>query len=170
MKQLLIRYVSDLDFSENLDKAKQEYTEGDYKSIVFHIYSGVLDEQLLVALSKRISDSFGTDMIAGTISAGEIKNGKLMDRGVLISVMMFETADVRMYRYENAGGKESEIGRAICTLTDNTDHAKGLELMLPGTNLHTRQLFEEISKCDRSVQVFGGYAGGHSMESSEHFV
>ena len=170
MKQLLIRYVSDLDFSENLDKAKQEYTEGDYKSIVFHIYSGVLDEQLLVALSKRISDSFGTDMIAGTISAGEIKNGKLMDRGVLISVMMFETTDVRMYRYENAGGKESEIGRAICTLTDNTDHAKGLELMLPGTNLHTKQLFEEISKCDRSVQVFGGYAGGHSMESSEHFV
>ena len=170
MKHISLRYVSDVDFSEKLDKIKAEYDENNYKNILFHIYSGVLDEQLLIGIAKKISGQFETDMIAGTISAGEIKNGRLMDRGVLVSVMMFESADVRLCRFENAGGREEQYGRDICTLADSTRHCKALELMLPGTNLHTRILFEEISKCRRDIQVFGGYAGGHSMESSEHFV
>ena len=170
MKHLSVRYVSELDFREKLGAIMNEYRSRSYKSILFHIYSGVLDEELLVNISRRISEHFGTDQVIGSISAGEIKNGRLMDRGVLISVMMFEKADVRVHRFTHVGGKEEEVGREVARLADSLPHCKALELMLPGTNLHTRQLFEEISKCRRDIQVFGGYAGGHSMESSEHFV
>ena len=170
MKQLSLRYVGELDFEDKLKNILSEYNSGSYKSILFHIYSGVLDKKLIIGISETISKMFSTDQIIGSISAGEIKNGRLMDRGVLISVMMFEQADVRVHRFPGAKDKEIRFGREICRLADSTPDCKALELMLPGTNLHTRALFEEISKCDRSIQVFGGYAGGHSMESSEHFV
>ena len=170
MKHLSLRYVSELDFKEKLDVIFKDYKNGNYKSILFHVYSGVLDKKLIIGISETISIMFSTDQVIGSISAGEIKNGRLMDRGVLISVMMFEQAEVKVHRFPGAGNKEARYGREICELADSTPDCKALELMLPGTALHTRVLFEEISKCDRSIQVFGGYAGGHSMESSEHFV
>lgn len=170
MKHSTIRYISELDFSVELDDLYEEYTGGGYKCILFHVYSGVLDDSLILNVSKKLHDKFGTDMVIGTISAGEINNGKLMDRGVLVSAMMFESADVKVYRFPEAGGREDSIGKKICSVADETPFCKALELMLPGTNLHTRTLFENISKCRQSIQVFGGYAGGHSMEASEHFV
>ena len=170
MKQIAIRYVGEVDLNEKLGNILDEYKNGGYKQILFHVYSGVLDEALVVGGCRRLNEVFGTDMIVGSISAGEIKDGRLMDRGVLISAMMFESADVKVHRFESVSGFEKSIGSEICHLADGIPYIKALELMLPGTNLHTRALFEEISKCDRSIQVFGGYAGGHSMESSEHFV
>ena len=170
MKQMSARFVSELDFTEKLEAISTEYSKGGYKNILFHIYSGVLDEELLQHIAERICKRFETDNVVGTISAGEIKNGRLMDRGVLISAMMFESAEVEVHRFPNAVGEERSIGKEICTFANNLMDAKGLELMLPGTNLHTRALLEEVSRCRRGIQVFGGYAGGHSMESSEHFV
>ena len=170
MKHLSIRYVSELEFKSSLEKIYLDYKSKNYSSILFHIYSGVLDKKLIIGIAETISSMFDTDQVIGSISAGEIKNGRLMDRGVLISVMMFEQADVKVHRFPGAKDKEKKFGQDICRLADSTPECKALELMLPGTNLHTRDLFEEISKCNRSIQVFGGYAGGHSMESSEHFV
>ncbi len=170
MKHISVRYISEVDLNEKLDSIHDQYRSGRYCSILFHIYSGVLDRDLLISISKKLCSLFETDQVIGSISAGEIKNGRLMDRGILISVMMFESADVKVYRFPNAAGAEAEIGKRITGIADNTVDVKALELMLPGTNLHTRALFENISRCRRGIQVFGGYAGGHSMESSEHFV
>ncbi len=170
MKQSTVRYVSELDFREQLSGILADFKSNNYKSILFHIYSGVLDEELLLSISRRISAMFDTDQIIGSISAGEIKNGRLMDRGVLISAMMFESADICVHRFAKAAGREQELGVEICRLANSLPHCKALEFLMPGTNLHTRALFEEISRCSRDIQVFGGYAGGHSMESSEHFV
>ena len=99
MKHLSVRYVSELDFKEKLAGLLEEYNKANYKSILFHVYSGVLDEELVVGICQKIKAVFNTEQIAGSISAGEIKNGRLMDRGVLISVMMFENADVTLHRF-----------------------------------------------------------------------
>lgn len=170
MKHITLRYVSGLDFNEELDELYSEYSNYGYKNILFHIYSGVLDEELVLSISRKLSERFSTDQVIGTISAGEIRNGRLMDRGVLISAMLFESADVTVHRFPAASDRESDIGNDICNIADSTPYCKALELLLPGTNLHTKALFEKISNCRRDIQVFGGYAGGHSMESSEHFV
>lgn len=170
MKHISVRYVSELDLAEKLNNILAEYKGGGYHSILFHVYSGVLDEKLIVGISNKIKDVFDTEQIIGSISAGEIKNGKLMDRGVLISALMFESAEVKVHRFMNAVGSEVDIGKQIREIANGIPHIKGLELMLPGTNFHTRTMFEEISGCKREIQVFGGYAGGHSMDSAEHFI
>ena len=160
MKHITLRYVSGLDFNEELDELYSEYSNYGYKSILFHIYSGVLDEELVLSVSRKLSERFSTDQVIGTISAGEIRNGRLMDRGVLISAMLFESADVTVHRFPAASGRESDIGKDICNIADSTPYCKALELLLPGTNLHTKALFDSISNCRRDIQVFGGYAGG----------
>ena len=169
MKQITVRYVGDLDFNGKLESIYQTY-EKNYKTILFHIYSGVLDRELLLRVTGMIQSRFSTEQIIGSISAGEIKQGRLMDRGILVSAMMFEQSDVRVFRFPESVGKEKEVGRQIRELTDEIEDLKALELMFPGTNLNTRELFEEISKCPPEIQVFGGYAGGHATDSGEHYV
>ena len=144
MKHITIRYVSELDFSAELENLYKKYTDEHYKNILFHVYSGVLDKTLVIRVSEMLHSRFETDMVIGTISAGEINNGKLMDRGVLVSALMFESADVKVYRFPDATEREESIGNRICALADNTPECKALELMFPGTNLHTRTLFENI--------------------------
>ena len=170
MKQFTARYVGDLDFAAELDKIFDAYQEGTYNNILFHVYSGVLDEELLVHITKMIRDKFDTDMIIGTISAGEIKEGRLMDRGVLVSAMLFESSEVSVFRFPETIGNEHRIGKEIRQLVDGIEDIKAVELMFPGTNLNTRDFFVEISKCNPEIQVFGGYAGGHSLDIQEHYV
>ncbi|MBR1815102.1 MAG: GGDEF domain-containing protein [Lachnospiraceae bacterium] len=170
MKQITVEYKDCSNLDEQLNEIKKEFTEGSYKKILFHVYSGILDEKLVLDITKKINSAFDTDMIVGSISAGEIKEGRLMDRGVLISAMLFESADIQVLRFEKSIGNEREIGKNICELIDGIEDIKAAELMLPGTNLNTRVLFEELSKCNPDVQIFGGYAGGHAMETNEHYV
>ena len=106
----------------------------------------------------------------GTMSAGEIKDGKVMPQGVLISAMLFETSTVQILRYDAVKGHEVETGVDLCQKLDGMPDIKGVELLFPGTKIDTQQMFAEISRCNPSIQVFGGYPGGHKPNSPEHFV
>ena len=83
------------------------------------------------------------------MSAGEILNGRLMQKGILISAMLFEETEVRVLRY---------------------DHVKGDELLFPGTELNTRPFFRELSKCRKDIQIWGGYSGDHVLNAPVHFI
>ena len=170
MEQFTVRYVSELDFTSELNKIHDIYQNGNYNSILFHVYSGVLDEEHLTHLSQMIRDKFNTENIIGTISAGEIKEGKLMDRGVLVSALLFENSDIKVFRYPKTIGNEHQIGKEIRELVDGINDMKAVELMFPGTNLNTRDFFLEISKCNPNIQFFGGYAGGHFLDVQENYV
>lgn len=170
MKHITLRYVSGADLDEKLSNVKKEYSAGGYNSILFHIYCGVYDPELMTAVAGKIHSDFDTDCITGSMAAGEIKNGKLMDRGILISVMMFNSSEVKVYRFRNVNGNEAEVGDTICKVADGIGDIKAMELVLPGTKLHTKALMEELSKCRRDVQFFGGYAGGHSWDTDESYV
>ena len=67
MKQTAIRYVGEVDLNEKLGNILDEYKNGGYKQILFHVYSGVLDEALVVGVCRRLNEVFGTDMIVGSI-------------------------------------------------------------------------------------------------------
>ena len=170
MKQIAIEYSGDISFDQQLNRVREEYNTGDYHDILFHIYSGILNENLLVDVAQRVHAMFETDQIIGTMSAGEIKDGMLMERGVLISAMMFEKAEIQLQRFSDVGGNEQRTGEMIRDLLDSVPDIKAAELMLPGTNFNTRILFEEISKCKPHIQIFGGYAGGHALDVGEHYI
>ena len=170
MKQIVLGYKGDIDLYEQMSEFIREFKTGKYKNLLFHIYSGIYNEQILLDISKEIRRIFPDSLIAGTISAGEIKSGCLMDKGILISGLFFESTDVELIKYKNIKGNESEVGRKLTEKVNLTEDIKALELILPGTEFNTRYIFEELSKCKDGVSVFGGYAGGHDMENGEHFI
>ncbi len=170
MQQILIDYKKDEDFLHQFKEVNDELNKKNYKNILFHVFSAFPDETVLKALSGEIMKEFPSAYLAGSISAGEICNARLMEPSILVSALLFESTDIYIKNYEDIKTNELEIGKVICNEINNNSEIKALELIMPGTEFNTRIIFEEISKCREDITVFGGYAGGHSMEIGEHYI
>ena len=170
MKQYLVDLKHDVPVSTQMGAICADYSSGQYKSLLIHIFSGISDEEYLLRLVRELRECCGTDLIVGTMSAGEIKDGKVMPQGVLISAMLFETSAVQIIRYDNVKGHEVETGIGLCQRLNSIPDIKGVELLFPGTKMDTQQMFAEIGRCNPGIQIFGGYPGGHKPNSPEHFI
>ena len=113
MKQILVEFDNSRGIGEQLAEVRNEFDSGRYKNLLFHVYSGVLDEQLLMSLCKDLKSLFPSSVLAGTISAGEILEGRLMNKGVLISAMLFEQTQIRMTCFDSVRGAEPEVAKQI---------------------------------------------------------
>ncbi|MBR1508585.1 MAG: GGDEF domain-containing protein [Eubacterium sp.] len=170
MKQILVQYKYYESIEKQLDEIKIEYEKDSYKSILFHVYSGILDDKLIGDITSGIKTVFPDAPIVGTISAGEIMNAKLMERGILISAMLFKSTEIRKIKFHGVKDYEVEVGGSIRKEVDSIPDLKAVELLFAGTEFKTRPVLEEISHINPGIKVFGGYAGGHDMATGEHFV
>ncbi len=170
MKQILVEY----DFSKSVPSQMAEVIgavrEGNYRSVLIHVYSGLADEKMLVRLCGELRNCCGTDLIAGSMSAGEIMEGHMIRQGVLISAILFEESEIRIFRFDDIMGNEVNTGIHVREALDVIEDLKGVEVMFPGTQIDTEHMFAEISRCRDDIQIFGGYPGGHRLNSPEHFI
>lgn len=170
MIQLLVELRDGAPISEQVSEIRQALDTGRYRSLLIHIYSGVTGEVRLTQVAKALHACFREAVIVGTMSAGEIMNGRLMAQGILVSALLFEETEIRLMRFGGVKGHEAEIGRRICEALDAVPALKGVELLFPGTAMDTRTLYAELGRCRKDIGIFGGYTGGHQLNSPEHFV
>ena len=170
MKQLLVELKLDSPVAGQMAAVAAEYASGKYRRLLIHMFSGIADEAGLVRAAAEIRRCCGTDLIVGTMSAGEIKDAKLMNTGVLVSAILFEDTDIQVLRIDDIKGNEVEVGRRVRQALDDIPDLKAAELIFPGTQTDTQQMFSEISLCRREIDIFGGYPGGHRLNSPEHFI
>ncbi len=169
MKQILIQHGLP-DYAARLDDLMKEWKSGEYSRLVFHVFSAFSEEEPLRTLSMQLKEAFPDSDVLGAVSAGEICEARLMEPGILISAMLFTCTDVRVVKYDDIKGHEVRVGQVITETVAEIPEIKAVELIMTGTEFNTRMIFEEVSKCKPGVQVFGGYAGGHSMEVGEHYI
>ena len=170
MKQLLVELNKEVSTASQTEEIRHEWERGIYRAMLIHVYSGSSEEHLTCQVASALQECLPEAKIVGTMSAGEIKDGKLMQRGVLVSAMLFEETDVRVMRYDHIKDNEEAIGRKIRSDLDAIDGIRGAEVLFPGTELNTRPFFKELSKCDKSIKIWGGYSGDHMLNSPVHFV
>lgn len=170
MKQLLIELKEDETLDAQLAELKSDYEAGDYSTLLFHIYAGIPDRERLVNIAQKLEFLFPHSKLAGTLSGGEIREGRMLDRSILISAMLFRQTDIQVFRFDNVKGREEQAGQEIRHALNSIPAVKGAELLLPGTELDTERLFEQISLCKPEIQIFGGYAGGADLSCVDHFV
>ena len=170
MKQMSVGVNTAPEVELKLAEIQAEAWIGGYRTIVFHLYSGSTDKEILVQIAQAVRSQFPDSVIAGTLSAGEIKDGKLMDTGILISALLFKETDVHLQRYADAKGHEKEIGKMIREYSMSLPDIKAVELVMPGSELDTFAMYEELGKAREDIQYFGGYSGGHELTCPLHFV
>ena len=170
LKQVLVEFHIEENLQNQIEEILKEHNSGKYRHILLHIYSGMEDARYTENLAHMLKEYLPKAEIVGTMSAGEIMGGHVIARGVLISATFFESTDVRVFRYDNVKGHESEVGRRICEQLDDIAEIQACEIILPGTELSTKAIYDEIDKCSGDISVFGGYSGGHEINAAIHYV
>lgn len=170
MKQILVELKKDAAVAPQTEEIRQEWEKGSYDSLLLHIYSGLSEDRYTSQIACDLQGCFPDARIVGTMSAGEILNGRLMQKGILISAMLFEETEVRVLRYDHVKGDEEGVGRRIRADLEAIPKIRGAELLFPGTELNTRPFFRELSKCRKDIQIWGGYSGDHVLNAPVHFI
>ncbi len=170
LKQLLVELRENNDLEHQLEDILKERDTRKYSHILIHIYSGLEEAQWTEETAKALRDLIPEAGIVGTMSAGEIMKGHVVKKGVLIGALFFESTKAEAVRFDNVKGNEVETGRKIREYLDSIPDIKAAEFILPGTELETKALFDEISECNKDILIFGGYSGGHAMNAAVHYA
>jgi len=170
MKQILVELEQSAPLVEQMSEVLEAWQSGRYMTLLIHIFSGVPDEERLVSIAKELEACCNTRLIAGTISAGEIKDGHVIEPGILVSAMLFEKTCVDVILIHDIKGHERTVGAQVRDILNGVRDLKGAELLFPGTETDTEQMFVEISDCRKEIAIFGGYPGGHQVNAPEHFI
>ncbi len=170
MKHLMTRLDEKQTLQEAVSAIADEWSSGQYKSLLFHMYSAFPDEKELVKTASGLRALFPGAVIVGTMSAGEIIHGELMEPGTLLSALLFASSEIRLMHFDKVRGRETEVGRAVCQALDEIPDLAGAELLFAGTNASTEPLYAELSQCRKEITIFCGYPGGHQLNSPDHFI
>lgn len=170
MKQILVELNGGQAFAAQMEPIAREWASGAYRCLLIHVYSGLSGEENTSRVAQSLKGLFPEALVVGSMSAGEICNGKLMEPGVLIAAMLFQQTEVRVLRYDRVKGREEETGRQIRRDLEAIPGIRGAELLFPGTELNTQGFFRELSLCQRGLPLWGGYSGGHRFYSPDHFI
>ena len=170
MKQILIELQPGLAVHQQLESIAQEWQTGAYESLLVHIFCGLSDISPAVQVARSVRLQMPDAQVVGTMSAGEICEGALIPRGVLISAIMAESSSLRVLRYDEIKGNEADVGKALCQELLEIEYLEAIELIFPGTAVNTFALYERLSQCRPDVKVFGGYSGGHELNSPQYFL
>lgn len=170
MKQMLVELNLNMPIAEQMADTVRERQAGNYRCLLLHIFSGIPDEALVVSVCRELEACCDTKLIVGSMSAGEIKDGRMIERGILVSAMLFEKSEVGVLRFDDVKGNEVATGIRIREALDAIPDLQAAEMLFPGTEMDTEHMYAEISGCRRGIRIFGGYPGGHKLNSPEHFI
>ncbi len=135
-----------------------------------HIFCGLKDVSPAIDVARTVRSQMPDAQVVGTMSAGEICEGRLTPKGVLVSAIMTESSSIHVLRYDEVKDNETNIGDALCSELLQIADLKAVELLFPGTAVNSFALYEHLSQCRPDVQVFGGYSGGHELNSPQYFL
>ncbi len=168
------QFITNLNLGETIDirwfdEIRQNMTD---RIPLFHIYSGFADKEYLSQLMQQISNAIPNAIIVGTESGGEIAEGHMLDRCILVTCMIFNCTDIKLSIFDGIENNEKQLGRQIRKELNIAvaNDIKAAELLLPGALFDTMGMYEEIKLCDPDICIFGGYAGDHSADLQNAFV
>lgn len=170
MEQLMVELREGVPISAQLSEIAAAWRGGHWRSLLIHIYSGVPDEARLVGIAREVRAELPQAIVWGTMSAGEIMHGKVIPCSIALSALLFESTEIGLLRFDDVDGREAEVGRAFVKAVDSISGLKAVELSLRGIDMDTKNILREISRCRRDIQIFGGYPGGHHINTPEHFL
>ena len=91
MEQIAVSLNSALEMEESIQKIEAKLEGKSYSELLIHLYSGMEDTNLVSAVVGRMAEEFPDAVIVGTLSAGEILDGRVNEKGITASVIIFDT-------------------------------------------------------------------------------
>ena len=168
MKQFNYEFTQAGDVAKALEEVYNYTERHGYKSIMFHLYSIVFTEEQISQVQEMIRDMYSDACIGGTSSNGDICDGHLAEYGMVMSVSVFESTDVKVYLFECPENGEKDLGEKIRQTIDSTENIKAAEILITLKSINSHIILNEAEKCRGDVKIFGG--GSANVEIAQSYT
>ena len=141
--------IEELDLSLDIHNLSTEKT-------LIQIFSGFVQESEIQKIHSVITRKNPQIHFIGTTTAGEIFQGKALEKTITISIIEFEHTEVQEAYFK--GEDDFQLGREIGTklIKDNT---KAMILFIDGLYTNGNDLIDGISSLNNTIPLAGGLAG-----------
>jgi len=123
------------------------------KNVLVQIFLGVIDESLALNISKNIKTLIPTSHILGTTTTGEIVDGKMCEKSIIISFTFFEKTILKSNIYDSSDVNIEDMMSEL--ITTNT---KALIIFSDGLKSNGESLISKISEIKKDLIIAGGRA------------
>lgn len=160
-----INYIYEND-SKLKKTLQEELLKFKNRSILLQIFSGDLNKSKIIEIIKTIKSSLPNIKIIGSTTDGEIIDGKVTEKKIILSFSIFENTKIETKLFEK---KENsfDLGQKIA-YTLVKENTKALICFADGLNINGEELLNGINSVS-SIIVAGGLAGDNG-EFKETFV
>ena len=145
---------------EEINKFILSNSINNYGNILVQIFSGIIDENLLLNISKTIKQILPTSQILGTTTSGEICEGTMLEEEIIISFSIFEDTKVKSNIYE-IQNNNIDLKGILDTLVD--DDTKVLIVFSDGIQSNGDEIIKKISELKPEITIAGGRAGDNQV-------
>ena len=170
MKQTLFQIFDQNSLNQEIPKIHELLSSKTYSSVLFHLYCGTEKEDIVRLVIQRLSSEFPEAEIAGSASNSEIYGSKIMQPGILLSVITFEKTEVHVKCFDQILMHETETGKQVCEFIDSFPEIKAAEILIYDSLPNSHELFDEVCHCRKEIKIFGGHPIGHDIFKDPKYV
>ncbi|MCR5758155.1 MAG: GGDEF domain-containing protein [Selenomonas sp.] len=132
-------------------------------SVLVSVFMDTSKKAMLEEIQKSIRAVFPEAQMIGSVSSGDIVNGQLLDRGVVVNFTLFEESTVRVFAYDFQEQKSSVAGRELLAILQADKEATAVEVITTGFHLDINPFLKQLSAARRKLLFFGGMADDGSL-------
>jgi signal transduction histidine kinase/DNA-binding response OmpR family regulator/HPt (histidine-containing phosphotransfer) domain-containing protein len=149
---------------EELDKFLEENTAqvAPVHSVLAQVFSASRDAAWIQGVCERIAGIHDHVVIAGISTAGEVYAGHALTQTTVVSLSLFNSAELHPITIRVVKGDEDEAGRRlVAEVKRATDSPRGLLLLGTPLNFEGNKLTEAIYRYAPGLPLFGGGAADY---------
>jgi len=163
--------VLSVDFLYDLLQSEEIISCAHFPSQLIQIYSEKNENEWYLSLGKVLRQTFPAAVIVGASSVGEICDGKIKTNSTVISFSFFEESALNLFSYECKPGSEQSIGKTLLeSLGSLNTSIKGLLMLSTPVSNDSGKMFNILTESGLSYPLFGGGAGGDSLNMKNTLV
>jgi diguanylate cyclase (GGDEF)-like protein/PAS domain S-box-containing protein len=161
MKTFNIQFSNNTQLLKSIDKSNILNS----KNILIQIFSGILDEKRVLNISALLQTKIPYAKIIGTSTAGEILNGSMYEKSILISITTFKSTTLKskLFSFE----KEFNIEDIHSDLI--SENTKALIVFSDGLKSNAEEFLKSLTAITPNIIIAGGRAGDN-ISYSKTFV
>jgi len=148
--------------TDKLNDSLTKYNIIDNPNILIQIFSGIIDENLIKDIVSSIKKYLPSSHIVGSTTAGEILDGKMLDKTITISISVFEKTVVQSKFYKDDElNDDSFIDKVFDSLV--VKNTKVLIIFSDGLKSNGEEIIKKISSKNKNIIIAGGRAGDNNI-------
>ena len=163
MKQIPFSINTVKELQNCIEHVREESRSLHIASVLVSVFMDASKKEMLAEIQKSVRAVFPDAQVIGSVSSGEIINGHLLDKGIVVNFTLFEESHVRVLAYDFHEKDSQKSGENLLAILQADKEAAAVEIISAGFHLDINPFLQKLSAASRKIVFFGGLADDGSL-------